>query len=240
MTGTNRWKSVWQGKGADLQSVSQPGLEDLIRADGFDSGAGDHTPESWLAFSDEVYATLDLKADDCILEVGCGSGAFLLPAYQRGVRVSGVDYSQSLLDIAARAMPGGRFTRAEAAQLPLSSDNYDVALSHSVFQYFDSADYALQCVQEMLRVLAPVGARLGVLDVNDAARQDEFYRLRQEQLGAEDYADRYQDLPHRFYEKQWFREILEAAGFRVEIADQAIAGYGNSAFRFNVFAWSMA
>ena len=232
----NRWHDIWQGKGSELPEGDNPGLTDLIRADGFDSGAGDHTIESWTGFAQSVYRRLGLGNDDRVLEVGCGSGAFLYLARDLCKELAGVDYSGSLVALAQRAMPEGRFRQAEAAELPFAEAEFDLVLSHSVFQYFPSDDYARRSIEEMLRVLEPEAGRLAILDVNDIDREEVFYRERQAQLGDEDYETRYDGLPHRFYSKQWFHEILEPLGFTVETVDQAIAGYGNSAFRFNVFA----
>jgi ubiquinone/menaquinone biosynthesis C-methylase UbiE len=172
-----------------------------------------------------------------VLEVGCGSGAFLYPAWQLGAQVSGVDYSWQLVKGASRALPEGCFVQAEAAALPLPAAEFSLVLCHSVFQYFASEHYAVQAIREMQRVLVPRAGRMAILDINDSEKEDAFYQLRGEQIGHEEYREKYQDYPHRFYRKEWFARQFAAAGMRVEIEDQAIPGYGNSAFRFNVYAW---
>jgi len=107
---------------------------------------------------------------------------------------------------------------------------------HSVFQYFYSAEYAQQAINEMIRMLAGGNGSIGILDINDAEKEELFYQVRGETIGEENYAEKYRDYPHRFYLKNWFDGIFRAAGFTVEIVDQDIENYGNSAFRFNVFA----
>jgi len=232
----NHWRKIWQSKGNDLPASQTVALEELIRADGFDSGAGDHCIESWSLFARQVYDKLKLGPDDRVLEVGCGGGAFLYLAREFCHSITGIDYSDSLIALARRAMPNGHFFQAEAANLPFDDNTFDLVLSHSVFQYFPSEDYARRSLAEMQRVLDNKNSRLAILDINDVAREDIFYSVRQARLNRENYQAKYSGLPHRFYEKQWFQETLVDAGFNVEIADQAIAGYGNSAFRFNVFA----
>jgi ubiquinone/menaquinone biosynthesis C-methylase UbiE len=235
----NQWKTIWDRKGEQARASGAASLEDLIRADGFDSGAGDHSIESWNRFTAQVYQRLQIGAGKNILEVGCGSGAFLLPAYRQGVHVTGVDYCEALVATARGAMPGGKFLHGEASALPVESGQYDIVLSHSVFQYFESDDYAGRCIDEMLRSARSNTSQLAILDVNDADKQSEFHRIREAGIGAREYARKYQDFPHRFYHKSWFTERLKNAGWVSEIVDQQIDGYANSAFRFNVFAWSL-
>lgn len=236
MSAKNNWKNIWDRKGNDILTSHDLTLSDMIREDGFDSGAGDHTLESWLALSGMVYEKLGVNPDSRVLEVGCGCGAFIYPAYQQGISVGGVDYSGQLVAGARKAMPGGIFLQAEASKLPFQDGQYDVVFCHSVFQYFPSEDYAQQAINEMIRMLASGSGRIGIIDINDAEREALFYQVRSETIGKEKYAEKYRDYPHRFYLKDWFNEIFSAAGFDVEIVDQDIENYGNSAFRYNVFA----
>ena len=41
-------------------------------------------------------------------------------------------------------------------------------------------------------------------------------------------------LEHRFYNKDFFKEICSEAGLECKIWDQNIEGYKNSEFRFNI------
>lgn len=211
-------------------------IDDMIRIDGFDSGAGDHTAESWLSFTQFVYDNLGLTPDSSILEVGCGCGAFLYPAYQSGTEVTGIDYSEQLVKCAQHMMPDGLFIQSEANNLPFSNSQFDSVCCHSVFQYFTSDDYAEKVIHEMIRTASDRHASIGILDVNDDDKQDLFYDIRGENIGIDTYKEKYRDFPHRFYRKEWFVPILEGFGFDVTIVDQDIHGYANSAFRFNVFA----
>ncbi|MEH6589919.1 MAG: methyltransferase domain-containing protein [Halioglobus sp.] len=232
----NNWQNIWGGKGQRVIDNPQPTLEDLIREDGFDSGAGDHTVASWRQFTSDTYSQLGVVKDSRLLEVGCGCGAFLFDAYQNGVIITGIDLSEQLLAAAKSALPDAEFTTAEAADIPFEANQFDVVISHSVFQYFESEDYARRVILEMARVVHSENGRIAILDVNDEEKREDFHRIRAGSIGAEAYQEKYQDYPHRFYSKTWLIDNLEAAGFDVHIEDQAIEGYLNSAFRFNVFA----
>lgn len=236
-TMASQWKGVWDRKGREARESGEADLIALIKADGFDTGAGDHSLDSWAEMTSSVYDKLELGRGMRVFEVGCGSGAFLFPAYQAGIAVAGLDYSEALVEVASLAMPAGDFAHGEACSLFPESGIYDAVLSHSVFQYFDSSEYAEQCVEEMLRIINPHTGCLAVLDINDAERTDDFKRIREAEIGAQAYAEKYRDFPHRFYHKDWFIQLLESRGCRVEVHDQQLESYANAAFRFNVFAW---
>jgi ubiquinone/menaquinone biosynthesis C-methylase UbiE len=228
----DNWQTLWQSKGHAAPET--PALLDLIRADGFDSGAGDHTEDSWLAFAAMVIDRLGIGPGKSVLEVGCGAGAFLLPAHQRGARVFGIDYSPSLLRLAAHAIAPARFAAASADRLPFAAPLFDAIISHSVFQYFPDLAYAETVLSGMARLLKNNG-KIAVLDVNDAAKQADYRRIRQGSLSAAAYAAKYRDYPHLFFAKSWFEDIARRLGLRATLEDQAIEGYGNSQLRYNVF-----
>lgn len=73
----NKWQDVWNKENRVLDNV----LDILIKADGFDSGAGRFDVDSWKNYTKSLYEKLDLKPKDSIYDVGCGSGAFLYPLY---------------------------------------------------------------------------------------------------------------------------------------------------------------
>jgi SAM-dependent methyltransferase len=94
-----------------------------------------------------------------LLEVGCGIGTDLTRFASGGARVTGVDLSQTAIDLAGRnlALHGAspdelRVANAEA--LPFGNDTFDVVYGHGVIQY--TADPA-RLVRECARVLRPGG-----------------------------------------------------------------------------------
>ena len=234
----DRWHQVWERKGTDLDLGNDAGLIDLIRANGFDHGPGAHTLESWVAFCKLAQKRLRLDVNSRVLDVGCGCGAFTYTAYQSDCDITGVDYSFALLRNAVVAMPEGNFLQAGAGELPFRDDHFDVTVCHSVFQYFPSEQYARTAVEEMCRVSRNIGGRLAILDINDEEKERLFYKVRRREYGGADYDKKYKDFPHRFYARAWFERLFSEFGYRVEIYDQDIAGYANSEFRFNVFAFS--
>jgi SAM-dependent methyltransferase len=94
-----------------------------------------------------------------LLEVGCGIGTDLVRFARGGARVTGVDLSQTAIDLARRnaelhgvAVEELRVANGEA--LPYGDDQFQVVYAHGVLQY--TSDPA-RFVRECHRVLEPGG-----------------------------------------------------------------------------------
>ncbi len=105
----------------------------------------------------------DLPAGPRVLDIGCGYGVstfVLARALGPDVEVVGVDLSRPMIERAQRlrvARPEGRrtrFLRADARELPLDGDRFDLAVGHS-FLYLVPDRRAV--LAELVRVLAPRG-----------------------------------------------------------------------------------
>ncbi|MDE3153789.1 MAG: class I SAM-dependent methyltransferase [Acidobacteriota bacterium] len=226
------WREVWDRRQLDPSLGST--LAQLMAADGLDTGFGSVTEIAWRAFVDHVACTLDLRAGTRVFEAGCGAGAFLYPLYDAGCTVAGLDRSPALVSYAAQAMPGGQFTVGDAATIN-PAESFDVVLSCGVFLYFPSLDYARTVVE---RMTTKATRAVAILDVPDLARQAQAMALRRGTLGEAAYEEKYRGLDHLYYEKTWLVDVLRACGLsRTHVEDQAIPGYANAAYRFNVFGW---
>lgn len=225
-----KWKEIWEKR--DTSNLDHYGihLQDLIRADGFDSGAGNVDLDSWKLYitfiSDKIY----LEMEDSVFEVGCGSGAFLYMWYLQSHVVGGIDYSPSLITLAQNAMNGQDFALAEANQLDINN-KYDIVISNSVFSYFENYVYALDVLEKMA---SKARKTIVILDIPDSALQVDSERARMEALSPQEYKRKYTDLSHLYYDKKWFVHFAENHKYTIEIFDQNIQNYGNSQFRFNV------
>jgi len=231
-TEQNLWKNIWERKGNEVSGELE--IADLIAIDGFDTGAGEFSVNSWLSFVKEIQERLNIKKTKKILEVGCGAGAFLFPMYNSSIEVFGIDYSSSLVELCSKIMPSGIFKVAEAETLPFEDLFFDAIISNSVFQYFESLNYAENVVNEMARVLKSTGY-IALLDINDASKKYEYESIRRAKLGNDEYDRLYGNLTHQFYEKEWFETIANHLNVKCVIQDQNIIGYENSKYRYNVF-----
>lgn len=168
------WHEVWNRKAANISSLT---LAELIAADGFDTGAGAFDEGGWRELVEFTAGKLRVAPGAHVLEVGCGAGAFLLPLYEQGYAVAGVDYSQGQIELCRRVMPRGDFACQEALDLPFADEGFAGVICHSVLQYFPDLGYAHKVVAEMFRVVAP-GGRVIILDVNGQEKKAEFETVR--------------------------------------------------------------
>ena len=229
----NNWRNVWERKGAEAADAP-PRLERLLAANGYDTGYAGISPEAWNDHVDRVLDRLGAKTGHTFYEVGCGSGAFLVPIHQRGFTVAGCDYSSTLVALAARTIRGAHVECCQASEIPVLPQ-YDFVVSSGVFHYFSDHDYAAAVITAMAEK-----ARHGVaiLDLPDLVHKEANLQLRYQVAGSkEEYEKRFSGLDHLFYERDWMVQLMKTAGLQsVDVSDQNIAGYPNGLSRFNVFA----
>lgn len=93
-----------------------------------------------------------------VLEVGCGAGVDLARFAKGGAVVTGVDLTQSAIDLAranfAQQRLTGRLDIADGEHLPFRDDTFDLVYAHGVVQYTAHPE---QLVGECRRVLKPGG-----------------------------------------------------------------------------------
>lgn len=226
---TSAWDKIWERRAPGAEPASA--LMTLMQLDGFDRGVIGE--EDWVQGVTETARRLRLRPGGSVYDVGCGAGAFLYPLYWLGCRVGGLDRSAVLTGHARQAMPGGQFTRGDAAGLEAGGP-WDAVVSFSVFEYFPSPDYARQVIVAMARAARRA---VMVMDLPDLALRDAAEARRAELAGGpEAYAARYAGLDHLYYDRSWVTGVLAECGLEgVEAEAQWFSGYENARFRFN--AW---
>ena len=70
----DKWQSIWSKK--ELASNSTQSLNDLIVANGFDTGVGNYDEDKWREMVLDFLKRTNFTEKASILELGCGSGAF--------------------------------------------------------------------------------------------------------------------------------------------------------------------
>jgi SAM-dependent methyltransferase len=135
----------------------------------------DHAVADWVwrAHSDAVNSALlsrwlpseqvssILKTD--VYDEACGSG--LIPLLSSRCRqVIGIDISHSTVVAAKHRHPGSMIMAADVRRLPFSDDSFDVAVSNSTLDHFESMDELQTGIRELHRVLRPGGRLILALD----------------------------------------------------------------------------
>lgn len=227
------WKAVWDRKSADHQSDDL--LKSLIQANGFDTGCGDYSSKQWNVMTRELVNMLEIDDSSRVLEVGCGAGALLFGIQSHSkAEIFGYDYSASLIS-SAKNLLSGDFKVSEALVNPFADTQFNFVISHSVFQYFPTQDYAFDTISVMANALLP-GGKIALLDLNDASCAATYHDERKKNCNnPEEYEERYRDLPHLFFSKEKIGSHLSKLGFEnVSFPKHAIPDYANSKYRFNV------
>ncbi|MEV0906390.1 class I SAM-dependent methyltransferase [Streptomyces hokutonensis] len=116
-------------------SESEANVDWDAEARTFDEEAdhGLRDPEIRRAWADRMRGWLPAAAAD-VLDLGCGTGTLSLLAAEQGHRVTGVDLSPAMIDL-ARAKLAGRdaaFLVGDAATPPVGEQRYDVVLVRHV------------------------------------------------------------------------------------------------------------
>ena len=119
-------------------------------------------------------ATAVVRPGDRVLDVCCGTGDLALSAAQAGGKVTGLDFSEPMLERARAKSPELEWVSGDALALPFADGSFDAVTIGFGLRNLAEADEGLQ---EMSRVLRP-GGRLGILEITRArGLLAPFYRL---------------------------------------------------------------
>ncbi len=161
-----------------------------------------------------------LPADPVICEIGVGTGRIAIPFIQKGIRYTGFDIAEQMLE-RARLKLGDELKRASLVladitqRLPLESNSQDAVLAVHILHLVD----ATRALTELHRVLKPDGAFVWGFQFQD------------------------EDSPTTEI-RQYFFEATEGAGgkpgrdFLVPAARHWLADWGTSVSRHVVATWS--
>jgi SAM-dependent methyltransferase len=102
----------------------------------------------------QVLERLEVAAGTDLLDVGCGAGRFCRIAADRGARVSGIDATAPLVEIARERIRGADLRVGDMEALPWPDDSFDVVTGFNSF--FFAADL-VHALAEARRVARPGG-----------------------------------------------------------------------------------
>ncbi len=225
------WKDIWEKK----SRVNNIVLECLFKANGYNSLGGNLSVDDFKGYVGELFSFVGIEKKHSIFDVGCGSGAFVYEHFLCGGVVGGIDYSSQLIGIAKGFMPNADFLEGDARKIN-TNETYDVVTSLSVFQYFDDLKMAETVLGQMCKIAKRTVA---VLDIIDDSKFDIYHSERIEEfkkngLLESDYWEKYRDLKHLFYSKDFFQDYAVKSNLDIKVAPQTNINYENSKMRFNV------
>jgi len=103
-----------------------------------------------------------------LLEVGCGTGHWSRLFSERGFKVTGVDDSERMIEIARRKnIPNASFLKADAHSLPFADDSFDVTAAIATLEFVRNPE---KVVREMVRCTRKATGELLIGTLNALAR----------------------------------------------------------------------
>ena len=139
-------------------------MRTLLSADGLIEAGFD--VESWSAFVERAAETLNMGPGTRVWDVTCGAGSFLLPLALNGYVVGGNDPSAAALALARGAMPDGRFTASDAADVD-TAEPWDVVVASRGLTGCQSRDEARARLARMAAKATHAIALLRVDEIHD-------------------------------------------------------------------------
>lgn len=236
---SNEWHRIWSGKEfeSDLASVSQEELfMELKRLDGWDSVGKEITYDAFIGQYNKIKNELSFdprnrsRAVKSAFEVGCGSGPMLLLFQKDGIEIGGLDYSESLINIASEVLGSTKELYCREADGMDTEIKYDMVFSNSVFAYFTDEKYALEVLEKMYE---KTNFSIGILDVYEPKYKEEFTAYRKS-LDV-NFEERYKNLPKLFLGKKFFIGFAEAHHMDIRFSVADLKGYWNNRFMYDCF-----
>lgn len=168
-----------------------------------------HYDRRWFSYvaatSRETLRRLSFEPTARVLDLGCGTGAFLsvLALSNPGASLGGVDPSPQMLAVARKRLGrSANLTQGWAEAIPFADESFDLIVCCSVFHYIRNPSVALK---EMTRVLRP----LGTLVITDWC--DDYLVCRICDL----FLRTFNRAHFRMYRERECHALLEASGLAV-------------------------
>jgi demethylmenaquinone methyltransferase/2-methoxy-6-polyprenyl-1,4-benzoquinol methylase len=115
-----------------------------------------------------------VRPGDCVLDACCGTGDFALADARAGGKVTGLDFSERMLERARAKSSAVEWVQGDALALPFEDGSFDAATVGFGVRNLERLESGLA---ELRRVLRP-GGRLGVLEITQPrGALAPFYRL---------------------------------------------------------------
>jgi len=231
----NKWREIWNrrkpvtgGLTGDWEHV----YLELKRLNGYDVMEGGISLDAWLELDAEIQQRLHLTHGGRVFEVGCGAGANLYLLQRAGITVGGTDYAEGLVAIARTVLPHAAELYAGEADAIDTAQKYDAVFTNGVLHYLPDLGYAEHV---LLRMLEKTTGAIGLIDVHDRDREEDFHAYRRSVIP--DYDERYKGLSNLFFPRSFFEDFARAHDLRIVFTPMQLRGYWNTPFIFNCFMY---
>ncbi|MDO9414076.1 MAG: class I SAM-dependent methyltransferase [Pseudolabrys sp.] len=169
-------KSFWEANPVAAEGIAATaGTPEFFRS--FDAIREADDCEPW-SFSDEIHG-YSTSAGKRVLDVGCGNGYVLAQYAKFGADVTGVDLTQTAINLsqARFALAGltGAFHTTDGHRLPFPDASFDIACSMGVLHHIEDPH---PMIAEMRRVLKPGGRIILMLYYRGSWKYQVVFRVK--------------------------------------------------------------
>lgn len=84
----------------------------------------DHSSDDWWQEGTNIFIS-HLKSGPAVLDVGCGGGTKSKYLIAKGLKVTGIDFSENLIEIAKREVPEGKFLVMDVHDIDTLQESFD-------------------------------------------------------------------------------------------------------------------
>ncbi len=182
--------------------------------------------------SEEILALLDLNADQSVMDMGCGTGAFSIYAAERCCKVYAVDVSKAMLRCARRKAKKAKLNNIEFHHGGFLTYDHranpvDAIVSTVVLHHLP--DFWKLAGLKRLAQICKTGGKLYLFDVvfsfdmNDyESRLNQWVKTTAERIGSAFAGEVETHVREEYSTLNWIMEgMLERAGFEIETANYA-------------------
>jgi len=104
------------------------------------------------AFNIKALDMLDAKGGQKLLDVGCGKGSFCISAFKRGLKVTGVDFSEVAINHAKSLKLNIEFIIEDAHFLPFKDQLFDFVVCLGSLEHFSDKKQVLKEINRVLKI----------------------------------------------------------------------------------------
>lgn len=227
----NNWFKIWENKATEK-------TKDLHKVDGWDMISAEQYRE--LVYSCLIENERDLLNPNLnMLEVGCGSGAFIeaLKLKYPLANIRGVDYSPKLIQNARLKLKGLKldvldmtWSKSEWKKV-LGDKSFDVIFSYSTLYYLDSIKHVQDALSKMLSILSKSG-KIILGEINDFNKA-EAINIRKQSHKEREIKSKNINADHLFISKDVFIKFAKKNNLKVSFLNLP-DWYPASKYRYHV------
>ena len=214
------WKKIWDKRSDYRKDTS------LLYASGFEMIGH----EDWFLTTSK-FMSLVKKDIRSVVEIGCGGGSFLHAIKEdfTDARLAGCDICEGSICIASSNLSGVFLTQEASVEIEEFIQSFDLGMSFSVFQYFNSYEMANEVLCNMMSYIVDGGV-LFIGDIPDKSKETEDIVCRKK--------EKRKVANHLYYDKDFFRDFASTNNLSIEIYDHVDLdlpdSLPNKEFRYSV------